>query len=421
MSFEVTTLENGLTVASDFMSDVESVAINIWTKVGSRNETREQNGISHFIEHMAFKGTATRNVKQIAEEFDYIGGHVNAFTSRECTVYHTKVLGENIEKATELLADILQNSTYDAGEMEKERKVILQEIAMGEDSPDDLVMEYFQATAFPDQPIGRDIAGSKANIERLAREDLLKYIDDYYRAANMVVTFAGKIEHEKCIALVEKYFHKIPSAEKVLKPETAIYRGGYHERRKDLEQTHVVLGFNGYSYRHPKFYNMSVMSLILGSGMSSRLFQEIRENRGLCYTIYAYNSPYSDGGLFRIYSAVAHDRVNELLDATVIELRKAVDGITPYELKKAKTQIKSSLLMARENTNSRAQKLGADLFNYGKIKPLEEVVAEIEGVELESLGNILAETISSDLTFSILGNHGGDVYDGEALAKKLRS
>lgn len=418
MKPKITRLNNGLRIATDFMSDVESASISIWINTGSRNETKKDNGISHFLEHMAFKGTEKRSAKQIAEEFDNIGGKVNAFTSREYTVYYAKILKDNIGTAMEILSDIIQNSTYKKEELENERKVILQEIAMTKDTPDDIIFDYYQSKAFPNQPFGRSILGTSANIKSFKRKDLIKHVQDHYLAGDMIISIAGKSRHSKNVRLVRKYFSDIKKGSNN-KFDTAEYKGGDFRKEKKLEQAHIVFGFQGYSYKTDKFYTSNILSSVLGGGMSSRLFQEIREKKGLCYTIYSMSSSYYDTGSFKIYAGVSPKKTNELIDAVIKELKKIANKISQKELKRSVAQCKASILMARESTTARSRHLGSDLFAYSRVRTIKEIIKKIESIKVKDLQNLMEEILSSSPTLALLGNV-KNTYEYDEVIKKLK-
>lgn len=403
MNKEITKLANGLRVAADTMKDVETVSVGVFVNTGSRNETSEINGISHFLEHMAFKGTAKRSARQIAEEFEGIGGHINAYTSKEKTVYYAKVLKQHAEFAVEFLSDILQNSTFDKVELEKERGVILQEIAMTNDTPDDIVFDYFQEAAYPKQALGRSILGPVSNIKKFDRHHFSDYIGSQYNYQNMAVVAAGAIKQEDLVKWSKKYFTKLGS-NKIKKPELGKYQGGEFLKKKKLEQINLVMGFDGISYHDPKYYSAQILAMILGGGMSSRLFQEVRENRGLAYSIYAFNYNHSDSGLFGIYAGTTPDKANELISATKDEIKKICEKVTDKELKRVKTQFSASLLMSKESSSSRMQRLGADVLAYDKVKSAKEIMDQINAVKKSDITN-LAEVIftKSKPTFAAIG------------------
>ncbi len=376
---EIITLKNGLRIAVDEMKDVETVSIGVFVNTGSRNETPEINGISHFLEHMAFKGTATRSARQIAEEFEGIGGRINAYTSKEKTVYYVKVLKQHAEFAVEFLSDILQNSTFDKVELEKERGVILQEIAMTNDTPDDIIFDYFQETAYQKQALGRSILGPVKNVKKFKQSDFIDYIKRQYNYENIAITAAGAIKEKDLVKWVEKYFNNLGS-NKIKSPEQGKYKGGSFKKEKDLEQTNLVMGFKGLSYVDPNYYILQILTMILGSGMSSRLFQEVRENRGLAYSIYAFNYSHYDCGTLGIYAGCSPDKASELLSATKNEIDKICKTVLDKELERVRMQFKASLLMAKESTSSRMQKLGSDIFAKGRIISDKEIMSQIMAV-----------------------------------------
>jgi predicted Zn-dependent peptidase len=419
MKIKISKLDNGLRVTTDYMKDVESVSVSIWVDTGSRNEIEKNNGVSHFLEHMAFKGTKSRTAQQIAEEFDDIGGKVNAFTSKENTVYYAKVLKEEIETAVEILADIFQNSSYNEQDIESERKVILQEIAMVKDTPDDIIFDYYSQTAFSNQPFGRNILGAAKTVKNLRREDLINYIKKQYKTENIVIAFAGKSKHEANIQLVKKYFQNLNKGSQK-ESEKAYYTGGDFRKQQKLEQVHMILGFNGFSYHNKNFYKANILGLILGGGISSRLFQEIREKRGLCYSIYAFSSSNSDNGSFKIYTGISPKKTNEVIDAIIEELKKAARNIKKEELKRAITKLKSSIVMSRENTDARAQKLGSDLLAYNRVRTMKEIMKELKSITTKDLEEIMQDFLNQTKpTLAILGNVEG-VYKYEEVTQKLR-
>lgn len=403
MTNQINTTANGLRVAADEMKDVETVSVGVFVNTGSRHENPEINGISHFLEHMAFKGTKKRSARQIAEEFEGIGGHINAYTSKEKTVYYAKVLKQHAEFAVEFLSDILQNSTFDEVELEKERGVILQEIAMTNDTPDDIVFDYFQEAAYPKQALGRSILGPEKNIKKFNRADFSRYIGSQYNYQNMAVVAAGAIKQDDLVKWSQKYFTNL-GRNKIKEPQVGKYSGGDFRKKKKLEQINLVMGFDGLSYLDPKYYTAQILAMILGGGMSSRLFQEVRENRGLAYSIYAFNYNHQDSGLFGIYAGTTPDKTNELISATKDEIKKICEKISEKELQRVKTQFSASLLMSKESTSSRMQKLGSDILSLGKIQSSDEIMRKISVVKKSDVSD-LAEKIfnGSKPTFAAIG------------------
>ena len=413
------TKESGLIIATDKMNDVETAAIEILVKSGSRNESKENNGISHFLEHMAFKGTNTRTAKDIAEEFDKIGGRFNAYTSRTATVYHAKVLKQDLEKAVDILTDIFLNSTFVKKELEKEREVILQELCMTRDTPDDIAFDYFQETAFPNQSLGRSILGTEEFIKNLTRDNLIHYFKNQYSTKNTIVSVAGNFDVSVLNELIDQKFKNFHN-KKIVKCESGKYTGGELHVKKDLEQTQFLLGFEGISYLDEDFYNAQILSIILGGGMSSRLFQEVREKRGLVYNISSFSSSYSDCGIFGVYSAVDPKNINLLIDLTIEQLHLITEKISDEEIDKAKIQIKSGLLMAMESTIARAKKLGADFSIFGRYISNDEILGKIEKASIQSLKNVAKRILTkSNITITTLGNV-ANIYNYNSITDRLK-
>lgn len=406
MSITVTTLPNGLRVMTDRMTTVETVSLGAWVDVGTRHEPVEINGISHLLEHMAFKGTQRRSAAAIAEEIENVGGHLNAYTSRENTAYYAKVLKEDSALAVDLIADILQHSVFDPEELAREQSVVVQEINQAEDTPDDIVFDHFQATAYPDQAMGRAVLGTPDRVRGITRDTLSRFMQDTYSTRSMVLAAAGNIDHDTFVRLVESQFTALPQVAPVL-PEAARYVGGDLRVDKDLEQLHLLVGFDGVSYEHPLFYASAVLSTLLGGGMSSRLFQEIREKRGLAYSVYTYTSSYTDGGLFGVYAGTGEDEAAELVPVLCTELRRVLDGITPAELARARAQIKAGLLMGLESPSNRCEQLARHILSYGRILSTEELVTQVEAVDEAKVLEAAALMLGSAPTVTALGPQSG--------------
>ncbi|MDR0423550.1 MAG: insulinase family protein [Rickettsiales bacterium] len=398
---EVVTLPNGLRVINEYMDDVESVSINIWVRTGSRNETKKNNGISHFLEHMAFKGTKTRSVQQIAEEFDDLGGRVNAFTSASKTAFYTKVLKEHTENAVEILADIFQNSVFDQSELDKERSVIMQEFAMSRDDPTDMIYTYFMDTAYKNQPFGREIIGTKKNIESFTREDIINYVASQYKSEDIVISFAGKLKTNDAVKLVKKYFDT--QIGKNRKVERAIYTGGIFKKNKKLEQTQLMLGYESCNYFDDNFYTANFLAVLLGGGMSSRLFQEIREKRALCYSVFASNSSTADTGYFNIYCATAPDKVEEVTKAIREEMLKICSHISNEEFNRAMAKIKTNLIIGQESNTNRAQKNASNLLGFGKIETIKDIEERLEEVSIKKIQNYMETILKTKETEVLYG------------------
>lgn len=399
---KIAVASNGIRLAVDEMKEVETVSIGVFVHTGSRNESKNINGISHFLEHMAFKGTKTRSAKKIAEEFENIGGYINAYTSKDKTVYYVKILKEYSEFAIEFLADILQNSVFDEFEIEKERGVILQEISMTNDTPDDIVFDYFQEAAYPKQAAGRSILGSVANVKKFGRQDFLNYIAKQYNYSNMAVVASGNIQEKDLLKWTEKYFTNL-GKEKIAEVEPARYVGGEFLKEKKLEQVNLVLGFEGISFNHKDYYSTQALAMILGGGMSSRLFQEVRENHGLAYSISSFNYCHKDSGIFAIAAATTPEKFNKLLEVSCLEIKKICAKISDEELQRVKTQFKASIKMAKESTNSRMQKLGSDIITHNKIYSDQEIIHKIDAITKKLVVELAQKIFTSKPTMAMIG------------------
>lgn len=401
-SIRVTTLPNGLRVATDTMPDVQSVSLGCWVGVGTRNEAASVNGVAHLVEHMLFKGTRRRSAFRISEEIENVGGQLNAYTTREQTAYYAKVLHEDAPLALDILSDMIQHSTLDAEELVRERTVVLQEIGQSADTPDDIIFDHFQSTAYPAQAIGRPVLGSAEIVGALPREALVDYIAGHYGAPGMVLSAAGRIEHDRMVDLAFKAFGDLPSGAPP-KPEPASYTGGDFREDRDLEQMHLVLGFDGVGVHDPDFYAHSVLSTLLGGGMSSRLFQEVREKRGLVYSIYTFTGGYHDGGLFGVYAGTGEDEVAELIPVVCDEIAKVGADVTEDEVARARAQLKAGTLMALESSMSRCEQLGQQILIYDRPVPVEEIVAKIDGVDRDAVVKATSRLRASRPTVAALG------------------
>jgi predicted Zn-dependent peptidase len=383
MSVEVTRLPSNLTVVTDSMPHLQTASLGVWVGSGSRDEQPDEHGISHLLEHMAFKGTKRRSARQIAEEIEAVGGDINAATSIETTAYFARVLKAHVPLALDVLSDILANPTFDAAELAREQNVIVQEIGATEDAPDDLVFDFLQATAFPDQPMGRSILGTPDSVCAFRDRNLRAYLTRNYRGPDMVIAAAGAVEHSAVVAEAEQRFGPFNGAAAPV-PLPARFGGGARLEARDLEQVHIAVALEGLSQRDPNLYSLQIFANVLGGGMSSRLFQEVREARGLCYAIYAYHAPYSDIGVFGLYAGTDAADTGELMRVVVDEIAAAAADIGEAEIARAKAQMKAGLLMALESSGARAQQLASQIFAYGRPIPLEEIVGRIEAVTVES-------------------------------------
>jgi predicted Zn-dependent peptidase len=405
MTIQVTRLRNGLTIATDHMAGIETAAIGVWVGIGARHEAPEINGVSHMLEHMAFKGTKRRSAQDIVEEVEGVGGQINAYTSRENTAYYLRVLAEDVPMAVDILADILQNSTFEPEELERERAVIIQEIGQCNDTPDDVIFDQFQEVAYPDQSLGRPILGSETLVAGMSRDDIAGYMTRQYGAERMVLAAAGKVDHEALVRLAEDALGGLRSSS----PEAgapAQYQGGERAEDRALEQVHLVLGFEGISYGDDDYYAASVLSSVLGGGMSSRLFQEVREKRGLVYSIYTFSSSYKDGGLFGIYAGTGADKVPELMPVLADELRKVGATVTDVEIDRVKAQLRAGMLMAMENTRARVERLGQHILIYGRPVPPEEIMTRIDAIDRAALARVAERLFAGKPTLAALGRIG---------------
>ena len=417
MTARVSRLANGLRIATDAIQTVDTVSLGIWVDVGTRHEPAAINGAAHFLEHMAFKGTERRSARDIAEEIEAVGGHLNAYTSRESTAYYVKVLKEDAPLALDVLADILLHSSFDPAELERERTVILQEIGQANDTPDDIIFDYFQEQAFPDQAMGRPVLGRPEIIRRLSREAVMGYLRDHYGAARMVLSAAGNLDHDRLVDLADTLFAQMP-AERAVTTEPARYVGGEQREARDLEQLHLVLGFPGLPLGDPDYYAASVLSTAFGGGMSSRLFQEVREKRGLVYSIHSFAHGYRDGGLFGIYAGTGEEEASELVPVLCDETLRLTDGFAPVELARAKAQMKAGLLMSLESTAARCEQMAQHMLIHGTPFDPADMVRRIEAVDDAAIGRVVAQWRSAPPTVAALGPV-GRLEDFERVKARL--
>lgn len=402
MTVNQTRLKNGVTVVTHRMESVETVSLGVWVRVGTRYEPVEINGVSHLLEHMAFKGTERRTAREISEEIESVGGHLNAYTSREVTAYHATVLKEDVALAVDVLSDILQNSTFDEGELERERAVVLQEIGQALDTPEDVIFDHFQATAFPNQPMGRPVLGPAKIVAAMPRKALIDYMSTHYTAPHMIVSGAGKLDHDRLVQEIERNFTRIgPGTSE--KPAPTAYEGGDKREARPLEQAHLLLGFSGVGFHDPDYYPLAVASMILGGGMSSRLFQKIREELGLVYSIYSYASSYEDGGLFSIYAGTGQEGLTPLVPALCDELSRATSDIAAKELSRAKTQLRAGMVMSLESTSARAEQIARQTAIYGKPIDIADLIARVESVDAASVEAVMARILAGHPTVAAVG------------------
>jgi predicted Zn-dependent peptidase len=401
-AIQETKLDNGLTIVSDHVPTVESVSIGVWAGSGTRAERAAENGVAHLLEHMVFKGTGRRSALAIAEEIEAVGGHLNAYTSREVTGYYAKTLKADWGIALDLLADMLQGSVFDPVELDRERSVIVQEIGQSFDTPDDVIFDHFQEVAFPDQDLGRPVLGSAEIVSNVPRDAVVRFLQAHYNAENLVVAAAGAIEHAALVDAAARLFDSLPKS-KTPPVARGVYRGGDFREAQDLEQVHWVLGFEGVSLEDPAYFDVSVLSMLFGGGMSSRLFQEVREKRGLAYTIHSFSQSYRDTGLFGIYAGTGEELVPELVPVVMDEIAGLADTLGPAEVERAKVQLKAGLLMGLESTASLAEHLGQSLATLKRQRTVEEIVGKIDQVTIPSVAAAARRIFGSGLTSAALG------------------
>lgn len=403
MSIELTTLPNGVRVVTDLMPHLETATVGIWADVGARHESAKINGVAHMLEHMAFKGTERRSARVIAEEIEAVGGYLNAYTSREHTVYYARVLKDDVALATDLLSDILLNSVFDGQELERERHVILQEIGQANDTPDDLVFDLLQEATYPDHPMGRPILGTAETVSTMGRDDLQGYLNTHYRGERLVVVGAGQVSHQALVDQVAQTLGTAPGTARTA-AEGAHYQGGERRDRRTLEQVHLALGFPGVAFNDPDYFAAQVYATVLGGGMSSRLFQEVREVRGLAYSVYSYAQSYMDSGGIGVYAGTGETDVTDLVPVIADEMQALTKNVSEEEIARARAQLKASLLMSLESSSSRMEQIGRQLLVYGRIMPTSELIAAIEAVDQDAVRRIATRVLrDGPLTLASVG------------------
>ncbi len=402
MTVHLDTLSNGFRVVTERMPGLASAALGVWVDVGSRHETAAENGIAHFLEHMAFKGTTRRTARQIAEEIEDVGGYLNAYTSRERTAYYARVLSADVPLAMDLIADILRDPQMAEAEIETERGVILQEIGQSLDTPDDIIFDWLQETAFPEQPMGRAILGPPERVRAFGRSDLSGFIGRHYTPGRMILSAAGDVEHDRIMRLAEQLFGDMAPAG-TANPQAANYAGGERREVKPLEQAHMALALAAPSFLDEDYHAAQILALALGGGMSSRLFQEARENRGLCYTIFAQCAAWSDSGMMTIYAGTGGEELPELVNLTADELNRASRDLDETEVARARTQTKAGLLMGLESVSARAERLAAMLSAWGRVLPVEEMIARIDAVGVAEARGVARRLLAGPPSLALYG------------------
>ncbi len=417
MTVQIHTLPNGFRIVTERMPGLASATLGVWIAAGGRHEREDENGVAHFLEHMAFKGTERRSALQIAEEIEDVGGYLNAYTSREATAYYARVLEEDTALALDVVADILRAPVFAEEEILRERGVILQEIGQVLDTPDDVIFDWLQEAAFPDQPMGRSILGPAERVKRFDRGHLNEFVGAHYTPGRMILSAAGAVDHDQIVRQAEALFGDMSPA--ALADQTpALYAGGERRSVKALEQAHLALALPGPGYRDPAFYAGQVFSIAFGGGMSSRLFQEAREKRGLCYSVYAQAAGWSDAGMTTIYAGTGGEEIRGLAELAVDELKRAAEDLTEAEASRARAQMKAGLLMGLESPSGRCERLARSLMIWGRVPPIEETAAKIDAVDLAAT-RAAAERLAEGAPALALYGPVQDAPDAEALAARL--
>jgi predicted Zn-dependent peptidase len=413
--YRETETASGIRVLTETMPDLRSVTSGFWVGVGSRDEPQELNGISHFIEHLLFKGTSKRTARQIAEDFDAMGGELNAFSAKEYTCYYSKILDEDVEEAFEVMSDMLKDSQLLPRDLDSERNIILEEIAMHEDSPDDIIHDLFVAALWESHPLGQSVLGHQNVIRTLTRDDVVGYFDRFYRPRNIVVAVAGNIEHDRVVDLINRFLdgenpgerHRRHTVVPEIRPHTVVYD-------RPTEQAHIVLGTRGLPRQSPARFTLAVLDNVLGGGMSSRLFQKVREERSLAYSIFSYHSMYIETGLFAVYAGTSPDNTSAVLEIIKEELDLILEkGITPEELERAKGHIKGSLVLSLEDSGSRMTRLGKAEVCGGEILSMDQLLAKIDAVSVEDVKKLAHDLFGPrKLVVTVIGPFGQSELQG---------
>jgi predicted Zn-dependent peptidase len=398
----LTTLPNGFRIVTEHMPGLKSASIGIWVMAGGRHETAAQNGIAHFLEHMAFKGTARRTSLQIAEEIEDVGGYINAYTSREMTAYYARVLAADVGLALDVIGDIVLNPAFAPAEIEVERGVILQEIGQSLDTPDDIIFDWLQEVSYPAQAFGRTILGPEDRVSAFTRADFQGFVAAHYGPAQLILSAAGAVDHDAIVAQASAIFGALaPRPAQMFEP--ARFTGAMRREVKKLEQVHFAMAFDAPSYRHPDVHAAQIYATVMGGGMSSRLFQKIREERGLCYSIFAQSGAYEDAGQITLYAGTSAGDIKSLMMLCADELKRAADDISAAELMRARAQIKAGMLMGLESPSSRAERIARLLAIYGRVPDIDESVAKIDAVTLDDLRRYAGDATRADQALALYG------------------
>jgi predicted Zn-dependent peptidase len=410
-------LDNGITVVTEAMPHVASVTAGFWVGTGSRDEAPELAGASHFLEHLLFKGSPTRSAEEIAEAVDAVGGDMNAFTTKELTAFYVRVLGESLELGLDILSDVMWNPAFRGEEVEAERQVILEEILMHADEPSDLVHDRLLEAFFPDHPLGRDVLGTEDSIEAMQVASIRSSHGDHYRPGNIVVALAGAVEHDRAVDLLRAGFTGTPGGSPPRRLAPASAPEAVSVTTRPTEQAHVVVGFPTPGRHHPDRFALSVLDHILGGGLSSRLFQEIRERRGLAYSVYSYRSAYEDAGLLAFYAGTAPGRAREVLDRMMGELaRMAESGATERELAVAKGHMRGETALSLEDSAARMSRIARSQLLHGEVLEVEDVVARVEAVTLDEVARVATEVLSQSPVLAVVGPFAEDAFAAPKVA-----
>lgn len=399
---QVTTLESGLRIVTDPVGSVETTAVGVWVAAGTRHETIEVNGISHLLEHMAFKGTKKRTAYEIAEQMDNVGGQLNAYTSRDHTAYYAKVLKEDLPLAVDVLSDILLNATMDEEEFAREQQVVVQEIFQSEDTPDDIIFDRLQSTAYPEQALGWPVLGTVESVNRMTADNLHDYMNRNYTSGDIVVSASGRVDHDSFVSAVADAFTNLTKGDGP-QPVQAKYVGGDVREARPVEQLHVVLGFDGVGYHDPDYYPLSALSVLFGEGLSSRLFQEVREKRGLAYSVFSSTNACEDSGVFTVYAGTGPDQTEELMSVLTDEIKKMADGASEDEVVRAKAQLKAGLLMGLESPGSRCVQRARQILVYGRTLDTQEIIEQVENIDAAAIADAAQKLFSTTPTIAAVG------------------
>jgi predicted Zn-dependent peptidase len=406
-------LYNGVPVVMESLKNMRSVALGIWVKVGSRNEPHEKNGISHFLEHMFFKGTKKRTARDIAIEIDSLGGDLNAFTSKESTTFYIKVLDEYLEEGAELLLDVFLHSTFPEEDVEKEKKIIKEEIKMVEDTPDDYIHDLFNQTVWGHSGLGQPVLGHRETVRSFTKDDLLSHIRKYYGTKDIVVSCAGNFEHDHLISMLNKNLGNLRRGSEPDRGALPDFTGKVDVFSKDLSGVHLCLGVKGLPQASKERYNLYVLNTILGAGISSRLFQEVREKRGLAYSIYSFMASYFDAGVWGVYAGVSRKKVREVLELILKEMHSLKDTLNETELKRAKNQLKGNIILGLELTSSRMNNIARQEIYYGRYYSPKEIMKKIDSISLNQIRELAERLVKKEwFSLTVYGPVHGEVLKG---------